>query len=103
MCAASTSPILFLYALLHSILVLQASNEFWFCREAFEQEGAVIAALAKIDPDQLTLSKERLEQQAGKSDQIQIVVAEGLEIVVPMAGLILHFRLRNHSPKTRLG
>ena len=48
----------------------------------------MIAALAKIDPDQLSFSSEKLEQQSGKSDQIQIVVAEGLEVVVPMAGVL---------------
>lgn len=62
----------------------------WLCRGAFEQEAAVIAALAKIEPDQLTFSFQKLKQQTDKSNHIQIVVAEGVEVLVPMAGLLLH-------------
>jgi len=63
----------------------------WDCREALQEEAVVIAALAKIEPDHLNFSSEKLEQQSGKSDQIQVVVAEGLEVQVPMAGILFEF------------
>lgn len=46
----------------------------------------MIAALAKLDSDQLGFSSEPLQDGATAADSIQIVIAEGLEVAVPMAG-----------------
>ena len=56
-----------------------------------EQEMAVLASLARIDPAQLTFGsisaatadKTDSQQKAG---QISLVVAEGLQVELPLAG-----------------
>lgn len=46
----------------------------------------MIALLAKLEPSRLTFSSNKLQDQGENSSQIQIVVAEGLQVAVPMAG-----------------
>lgn len=46
----------------------------------------MIASLAKLDAEQLSFSSEKLGEGAGEGGQIQIVIVEGLEVAVPMAG-----------------
>ena len=54
-------------------------------RPAIDAEGAVIALLARVDPTRLSVTGE-MSSQEQPGDQIQIVVSEGLQVTVPMAG-----------------
>jgi valyl-tRNA synthetase len=57
---------------------------------ALEKERDVLALLAKLDVDKLTFEVGDVESANGgsdKDDQIELVVKEGLEAVLPMAGL----------------
>lgn len=64
-------------------------------RSALEGEAAVIAMLAKLEPDKLTFSPEKLTETSGDGGDIQIVVAEGLQVAVPMAGMLFPL---SHGP-----
>ncbi len=64
-------------------------------RNELEGEAAVIAMLAKIEPSKLTFSADKLTEGSGDGGDIQIVVAEGLQVAVPMAGALFNFH-SNH-------
>ena len=54
--------------------------------------------LAKLEADNLTFSPDKLKEASGDSSDIQIVVAEGLQVAVPMAGpLLLHHAFASSS------
>ena len=55
-------------------------------REALQQEAAVISFLAKLDPDALQISGGAISKTRSDDGKIEIVVAEGLQVALPMAG-----------------
>lgn len=61
-------------------------------REAIEQEAVVLATLAKVDADQLSFTVPASSAGATygaqqKAGQISLVVAEGVQVELPLAGL----------------
>ncbi|KAL6786011.1 TSV1 [Auxenochlorella protothecoides x Auxenochlorella symbiontica] len=54
-------------------------------RAALQQESAAIALLARLDPGQLEFRD--FEGPRNSSDHVQLVVSDGLEVDLPMAGL----------------
>lgn len=46
----------------------------------------MIAALAKLELANFKISSESLQQATGSGGQIQVVIADGLEVAIPMAG-----------------
>jgi len=57
------------------------------CREAVERERDVLALLAKLEPAQLTVASAKPGGGADNSgSQIELVVADGIEVLLPMAG-----------------
>ena len=55
-------------------------------REAVEAERDVLALLAKLEPSQLTVASELLGGAGGRGGQIELVVSDGVEVLLPMAG-----------------
>lgn len=59
------------------------------CREALQQEAAVVCLLAKVDSEALAFdaSTSKSNGSSGEQDSsITVVVQEGLEVRLPMAG-----------------
>ena len=56
------------------------------CREAIERERDVLALLSKLEPAQLTVAAELPSGARGAGGQIELVVADGVEVLLPMAG-----------------
>ena len=56
------------------------------CREAVEAERDVLALLAKLDPLQLTVASQLPGGVGGRGGQIELVVSDGVEVLLPMAG-----------------
>lgn len=57
-------------------------------RAALQAEAPVLALLAKLDAEQLTfVGSEEGAAMAGQKGQIELVVGEGIEVFLPMAGL----------------
>ena len=54
------------------------------CREALEAEAAVLCLLAKVEPSQLSFVSD--VGGAGGQAQIELVVRDGIEVLLPMAG-----------------
>ena len=55
-------------------------------REAVEAERDVLALLAKLEPSQLTVASKLLGGAGGRGGQIELVVSDGVEVLLPMAG-----------------
>ncbi len=54
----------------------------------FEQERQSLALLAKLDGDKLTIKEGTVKKESSSdSKQIELVVKEGLEVILPLAGL----------------
>lgn len=59
------------------------------CREAVESDSDVLALLAKLEPSQLTAAFSELPGGAGgRGGQNELVVSDGVEVLLPMAGEI---------------
>ena len=59
------------------------------CREALQEEAAVLCLLAKVDSDGLAFDASTSKSSGNNGDQdssITVVVQEGLEVRLPMAG-----------------
>lgn len=63
-------------------------------RQAYQGEAGVVASLARLDPDALRVVSTRQEALAGfaggggdGAGVIEVVVGEGVEVVIPLAGL----------------
>ena len=54
-------------------------------REALQSEGSVLCTLAKLDPEAFSVAAAPPPQQ-GRGQQISVVCAEGVEVVLPLAG-----------------
>lgn len=56
-------------------------------REALAREAPVMALLGRLDPEQLQFESQDAARVQSTSGQIELVVADGLEVRLPMAGL----------------
>lgn len=59
------------------------------CRQALQHEAAVLCLLAKVDSDGLAFDASTSQSNGGNGEQgssITVVVQEGLEVRLPMAG-----------------
>lgn len=59
------------------------------CRQALQHEAAVLCLLAKVDSNGLAFDGSTSQSNGGNGDQgssITVVVQEGLEVRLPMAG-----------------
>ena len=63
----------------------------------------MIALLAKLDPGKLKFLPEKLEKRSESNSDIQIVIAEGLQVAVPMAGVCIALILHGLVPALSYG
>jgi hypothetical protein len=56
------------------------------CREAVEAERDVLALLGKLEPSQLTVASQLPGGAGGRGGQIELVISDGVEVLLPMAG-----------------
>lgn len=56
-------------------------------REALQSEAAVLCTLAKLDASAFSVAEAAPASGGGEGQQISLVVAEGAEVVLPLAGL----------------
>ena len=69
--------------------MLGFTNRTYRCRQALRQEAAVLCLLAKIDGDGLSFdatTSTASSSENGKDSSITVVVQEGVEVRLPMAG-----------------
>ena len=66
--------------------ITEPSSHSAACREAVERERDVLALLAKLEPAQLTVASAKPGGADNGGGQIELVVADGVEVLLPMAG-----------------
>lgn len=59
-------------------------------KEALQYEARSIVSLSKLDPDQLTFfeANSKESKQAAEEESVQLFIQEGVEVYLPMSGLI---------------